>query len=177
MKIKQNFLFTTLIGSEIYYCQCWRQMLVCYWIIYQVYLLRQLFGIDTVILISNNPQMLRNRVLWSQQGSSKNIQDKIKMCDSYWKRLESVDKREGLSIGLNRYSWKTGCDSLIDNIYTLEQVRSSVCADYSLQYIKQTILYWKIYQVLLYSLIYKYALSLTLENKFIVQIFSYIHDY
>jgi len=42
------------------------------------------------------------------------------MCDPYWKRLGSVDEREGLFIGLNRYSWKTGCDSLINNICTLE---------------------------------------------------------
>ena len=56
-----------------------------------------------------------------------------------------MNKRKGLSISLDRYGWKIGCDSLMDNTYTLEQVRSSICADYSLYYIKQTSLYWKLY--------------------------------
>ena len=42
------------------------------------------------------------------------------MCDLYWKKLGSVDEREGLSIGLDKYGWKTECNSLIDNTCTLE---------------------------------------------------------
>ena len=42
--------------------------------------------------------------------TSKNIQDSIDRCDSYWKRLGSADEGQELSTGQERYGQNTGCN-------------------------------------------------------------------
>jgi len=50
--------------------------------------------------------------------TSKDIQDRMEICNPHWKRLGSVDE---LSVGQNRCGQNTGCDTFIlffPNLFT-----------------------------------------------------------
>jgi len=59
-----------------------------------------------ITLVTSDPWLLENGGLWSWQGSSEDIQDRIERCDLYQERLGSVNERRDIIYGLG-WMWQS----------------------------------------------------------------------
>jgi len=71
--------------------------------------------------------MSGNGSSWSWQGSSKDIQGRMKRCNLYWKKLESADKEKDIIYRLEQMWLEQDVIFEPCSLWVFSEVRCSIC--------------------------------------------------